>query len=67
MSVLLGPQYILAVLLVTNTISVNLIKMSFISLALVLSKCPDPLIHLPSISSCSSYAISVWFPKPLLL
>lgn len=67
MSVLLGPQYILAVLLETNTIPGNLIKMSFISLALVLSKCLDPLIHLPSISSCSRTAISVWFPKPVLL
>lgn len=65
MSVLLGPQYILPVLLVTNTIPGNLTKRSFISLALVLSKFPDPLIQLPSFSS--STAISIWFPKPLLL
>lgn len=64
MSVHLGPQYILAVLLVTNT---NLTKRSLISLALVLSKCLDPLIHLPSISSSSSTEMSIWFPKPLLL
>lgn len=54
-------------LLVTNTIPGNFTKRSFISLALVLSKCPDPLIHLPSNTSSSSTAISIWFPKPVFL